>query len=94
MKFDKGNFDINGTHFLGNVYTTYEELCEYFGDPTEEDTGMDKVNCQWILKFQDGTIATIYDWDLSSTPKRLYHWHVGGFNSKAVEYVYSIIKGR
>jgi hypothetical protein len=34
--------------------------------------------------FPDGTVATIYDWKLSQTPKDLYDWHIGGHSKKAV----------
>ena len=47
----------------------------------------DKVNVQWIIKSEFGTVATIYDWKLSETPMGVYDWHIGGFNQRAVELV-------
>jgi hypothetical protein len=41
----------------------------------------------WRLKFEDETIASIYDWKTRATPFGLYDWHIGGHNSKAVDRV-------
>jgi hypothetical protein len=42
---------------------------------------------EWIIRFSDGTVATIYDWKLSETPMGVYDWHIGGFTQRAVELV-------
>jgi len=36
------------------------------------------------LAFEDGTVATIYDWKEYETPMGLYHWHIGGMSKLAV----------
>jgi hypothetical protein len=73
---------VNGTSLQGYIATTYDKLVETFGEPN--GSSGDKTNSEWILKFPDGTIATIYDWKLSQTPKDLYDWHIGGHSKKAV----------
>jgi hypothetical protein len=35
------------------------------------------------LQFEDGTVATIYDWKMNSTPMREYSWHIGGYGDQA-----------
>jgi hypothetical protein len=75
----------HGTSLQGYITTTYDKLVETFGAPNGGSGG--KINCEWILKFPDGTIATIYDWKLPQTPKNLYNWHIGGHNKKAVSAV-------
>ena len=76
---------INGTCLQGYIETTYDELVSVFGEPTTLEG--DKVNVQWIIKSEFGTVATIYDWKLSETPMGVYDWHIGGFNQRAAELV-------
>ena len=71
---------LNGSGLKGYVTATYAQLVKVFGLPDygPNNKTRDKVTCQWNLKFADGTIATIYDWKLSSTPMGVYEWHIGG----------------
>ena len=85
MKFVKDRAN-SGTSLQGYAATTYKELVSVFGEPDYgpgRRTG-DKVTCEWGLKFEDGTVATIYDWKLNTTPKQRYDWHIGGLNVNAV----------
>jgi len=100
MKFTKIN-DISGTHLQGNVGATYQELVEVFGEPTyfkESDFFTDfdnKIDAQWAIKFEDGTVATIYNYKnglnyLGAEGKRLSQimmWNVGGYSERAVTLV-------
>lgn len=79
---------INGTHLQGYVGPcTRAYLTEIFGEPDTAD--FDKVNCEWRIIFDDGTVATIYDWKrYSDMPMDLpYTWHVGGHTDAAVDKV-------
>lgn len=89
MNFKQANnMDANGTCLQGEVLTNYAKLVKVFGEPTfGPDGNGDKTTCEWVVKFKDGTVATIYDWKLYSTPFMDYHWHIGGFNYTAVERV-------
>lgn len=73
--------------------TTYEDLVKLFGKPTTVDGY--KTDAEWIIEFEDGTIATIYNYktgknycgdegleveDMSGND-----WHIGGSNSKSVD---------
>lgn len=78
--------DANGTEFQGNVTTTYAELERVFGQPDNgpNDHG-DKVTCEWVITFSDGSVATIYDWKVyGPTPTERFTWNIGGFNRKVV----------
>jgi hypothetical protein len=92
MKFEK-DANINGTSLKGYVVTTFDELVEVFGAPDDgpDDFEADKVTCCWRLQFEDGTIATIYDWKERSTPYYRYDWHIGGKCNQAVDLVHSAL---
>jgi hypothetical protein len=94
MKFTKTN-TIYGTHLQGNVGATYLELVEIFGEPTKfmwSKESDNKVDVQWAIKFEDGTIATIYNYKnglnyLGAEGKRLmemHNWNIGGHSERAV----------
>jgi hypothetical protein len=88
MKFTK-NANANMTSLKGEVLITYAELTEIFGRPDHgpNSADLDKVTCEWALKFEDGTIATIYDWKTWRTPLGEYEWHIGGHDMAAVDRV-------
>jgi hypothetical protein len=81
MKFKRANFrTANGTSLQGYITATYSQLVELFGTP---DAGGDKTQAEWCLKFEDGTVATIYDWKESVAPELVTDWHIGGFKIQA-----------
>jgi len=84
MKFTK-QANPNMTHLQGYVTTDYDTLVAVFGEP--DDRNGDKVTCEWRLQFEDGTVATIYDWKEYYTPLGTYDWHIGGMSKRAVELV-------
>ena len=72
------------THLVGYVRSTRRALEERFGKPmrfSQHDSD-GKVTTEWILEFEDGVVATIYDWKRYSygTPAldEDYKWHIGG----------------
>jgi hypothetical protein len=80
--------DIHMTGLVGYVNTTYADLVEAFGQPL---SGGDKTNSEWIIKFSDGEVATIYDWKEPSTPVYDYDWHIGGNKAEVVKRVAAIL---
>lgn len=94
MKYHKltNTLKANGTCLQGKVRTTFSELEKTFGEPLYPNSGDGKVVCEWVLEFEDGTIATIYCWKLATAPQYEYDWHIGGHTEKAVECVKSIIQ--
>jgi hypothetical protein len=86
IQFENARFTFaSGSCLQGYIKTTYDELVNVFGEPTTLEG--DKVNVEWTIKFSDGTIATIYDWKLSTVPMGDYDWHIGGYTQRAVELV-------
>ena len=83
MKFTTGA-NVNMTSLQGYMPARYDQLVAVFGEP--EGCG-DKTTAEWSLAFEDGTVATIYDWKEYETPMGLYSWHIGGMSKKAVDRV-------
>ena len=83
MKFthtDANN--TTGTCLQGYLKGTYDEIVAVFGKPTAVH-GEDKVQVEWCLKFENGTIATIYDWKAGVKPEHVEEWNIGGFDMNA-----------
>ena len=99
MKFNK-TIEANGTHLQGNVGATYQELVEVFGEPIRHESDgtthmSNKVDAEWRISFEDGTVATIYNYKnglnyLGAEGKRVTQismWNVGGYDERAVTLV-------
>lgn len=84
---------VNGTCYKGYVLTTYDILAKILGAP-KEGSADGKTTCEWRIEFECGTVATIYDWKTSQTPKTLYKWHVGAKNHAALDYLEEILNTR
>ena len=81
--------EINWSSRKGEITTTLGNLRKVFGDPCmEEPTQWDKVGYEWKLKFEDGTIATIYDWkrytDEPLGEDEVFTFNIGGHETEAV----------
>ena len=90
MKFTN-EADANMTSLQGYMQAYYHQLVEVFGEP---EGGGDKTTVEWCLEFEDGTVATIYDWKEYETPLGNYNWHIGGRSQKAVDRVMRTFKQR
>jgi len=92
MKFTN-NANINMTGLRGYVTANYGELCEVFGKPDcgPDDHNLDKSTCEWHLKFEDGHVATIYDYKVGYTPIGPYEWHIGGHDNIVVHRIVEMI---
>lgn len=91
MKFTNGA-NINMTGLKGEFPITYSELVEIFGKPKYgPNADLDKTTCEWALTFEDGTVATIYDYKTNRTPMGEYEWHIGGHDAKAYTHVVDTI---
>jgi hypothetical protein len=100
MKFKTHNetqISCGGTGFVGEIVADYKDLVRIFGKPTKGDEY--KVDAEWDLQFEDGTVATIYNWKngknycgASGTPKtQIRDWHIGGNDHKSVDMVKTAI---
>lgn len=96
------NIDINMTHLLSYCenLTRYDDLVAAFGQPTEGDGY--KVDAQWCIEFEDGKIATVYNYKtgknyvgkggLSTDLLSGSDWHIGGHDPIVVERVHKILR--
>ena len=98
MNFKKASQEeVIGTHLMGYIETSYARLVEEFGEPED---GEYKIDAMWFLKFEDGTIATIYNYKdgynylgiKGREVESIRDWHVGGFSKDAVERVREMIE--
>ena len=90
MEFRRADVDnIGGTSLRGYIHTTFWHLVSVFGDP--HLVNGDKTNAEWILIFNDGTIATIYDWKEPTVPLGYHNWHIGGLSQDAVQRVTDVL---
>ena len=93
---------ITGSHFMGMIGgdenpLTYTRLCELFGTPMSGRD--DKSSCNWVLEFEDGLIATIYDYKSSKNylgedglwVSEMKEWHIGGHDEVVFNRVQKIL---
>jgi hypothetical protein len=88
--FSTENVEVNGTWLQGYTVATRREIESVFGKPNYESEG-DKVTTEWNILFDDGTVATIYDWKryemgAPEMDERI-EWNIGGREPIAVERV-------
>lgn len=78
------------TCLMGYVNTNYARLVEVFGRPIN-GSGDGKVNSEWIIRFDNGEVATIYDYKTGTTPTDDYDWHIGGNKKWVVAAVSALV---
>ncbi len=105
MKYKTHNdidIDINMSSLQGNCkkHVTYDMLVKAFGKPYQSDFD-NKSDAMWKIEFEDGTIATIYNYKngknylgddgilVEEMTGEL--WHIGGYSYDAVEYVNNVL---
>ena len=98
---DDENIQIEGSCLQGYVDISYSDLVEIFGKPYlyNLETG-DKVDAEWRIKFDDKTIATIYNYkdghvycgDDGNNVEDIRDWHIGGTSSKSYEMVFKCLR--
>ncbi len=90
MKFITHNQDdsinANMTSLRGCITATYAQLVSTFGEPMKDGFDDYKSDAQWLVQFDDGTVATIYNWKNGknycghegTATEFIKDWHVGG----------------
>lgn len=99
-----------GTSYRGRFIMPYELLIHALGSPhwsyMDDDNAVeDKVDVEWVFKFDDGDIVTIYNWKNGKAylgeeglhPEEITEWHVGGHDNTVVyrlsEYMNNVLEG-
>lgn len=96
MKFITHNQDdlltSEGTFGQGQITATYTQLVSTFGEPLKDGFDDYKSDAEWLVQYEDGTVATIYNWknginycgSEEGTPTQdITDWHIGGKSEKA-----------
>ena len=102
MRYEKlGTERMTGTSLQGYCPsgTTYAQLVAAFGEPGANDGY--KVDAQWALGFEDGTVATVYNYktgrnyleDEGRAVENLVgdDWHIGGKSPEAVARIVELL---
>lgn len=74
--------DVFRTGLRGRFIESYARLVEVLGEPHRIGSGDGKIQVEWFLRFDDGTIATVYDYKSDVVAERVTDWHVGGGGSR------------
>jgi len=82
----KTNKSMNGTSFHGaTISATLADLQVILGAPSNTGDSNDKVQNEWDLELEDGTVFSVYDWKeyrhYADTEE--IEWHVGAHNSNS-----------
>lgn len=91
------NIEVNGTSLSGYISCTRNQLQQMFGEPMYNGPG-DKVTTEWLIKFDDGMVVTIYDWkryDNGPGLNEVYQWHIGShqqWRSNAVARIHDCLR--
>ena len=81
----KTNKSLDGTSFHGaTISATLADLQIILGAPNNGGDHHDKVQNEWELELEDGTVFSVYDWKeyRRYTDKETIEWHIGGMNLK------------
>lgn len=94
----KNSYKANGSSYRGELDVSYERLVEVFGEPEEGDGY--KVQKEWTIEFEDGEVATIYDWkwgyEYNGKDGTHYTevptWNIGGHSIVVVDRIKELVK--
>ena len=81
----KTNKSLDGTSFHGATFNaTLADLQVILGAPNSGGDHHDKVQNEWELELEDGTVFSVYDWKeyRRYTDKETIEWHIGGMDQK------------
>jgi hypothetical protein len=81
----KTNKSLDGTSFHGaTISATLADLQIILGAPNQTSDQYDKVQNEWEMELEDGTVFSVYDWKeyRRYADKELIEWHIGGMDQK------------
>lgn len=73
----------DGTCLQGYLYCHYNDIVKIYGPPLLVD---DKSDVEWVIKWEDGLVGTIYNWKNGKNylgndglkVEDINEWHIGG----------------
>jgi hypothetical protein len=89
------NINTNRTHLQGAIVCTFADLINTFGNPMKDGYDDEKSDAEWQVQFENGTVATIYNWKNGKNycgnrgleVWEITDWHIGGHEFDCVHYV-------
>ena len=90
--------DTGGTYLQGHIDTTYENIVSVLGK--QHHNGDDyKTDAEWNIKFEDGTIATLYNWkngknycgEEGCELEDITEWNIGGHSPRARDLLFNLL---
>ena len=92
------DIDTNLTHGQGGIEADYSLLTKLFGTPFS--TPCHKTDAEWNVEFENGVVATIYNWKNGisylgkhGTPTtQINSWNVGGYDSESIRLIRDMIE--
>lgn len=99
LVLNTSDYMLDGTHLQGLINIDYDKLVKLFGLPIQLESDGYKIDAEWVLKFEDGKIATIYNWKdghnylgrYGKEVEDITEWHIGGHDSIVVDRIKKII---
>lgn len=75
----------------------YNTICKYFGQPLDSDGH--KIDAQWIIRFANGDIATIYNYkngkaylgESGPDVSKNKVWHIDGSSEESISRVKTLL---
>ena len=84
---------IDGTFLQGYVITSYQNLVDLFGKPTLQFDPA-KTRANWVVQFEDGVVATVYDYKVQDKPvEEVTEWNVGGKSHVGHDRIMELVYG-
>jgi len=99
IKINSEDIKVTGTCYMGEIYCSYNEIIDSIGEPSEVFDNY-KSDAEWCLEFDNGMVATIYNWKNGKNYcgedgldlKDIDEWHIGGSDPSVVGWVTDFIK--
>ena len=83
--------EIVGSYLQGYTTSTFQNIIDKLGSPHSQGDAY-KSDAEWAFKFEDGTVATLYNWKNGKNHcgadglnlEDITEWNIGGFSPDAV----------
>jgi hypothetical protein len=84
---------LDGFYKQGELSASYDKIVSVFGQPyVIPDEDQDKSQVEWVIKWEDGTVSTIYDWAWGETEVNdIPIWSIGGLQYHSALYVHELM---
>tara|TARA_B100000131_G_scaffold168602_1_gene162984 strand:+ start:8613 stop:8969 length:357 start_codon:yes stop_codon:yes gene_type:complete len=94
VKVNCNSIKINGTCRQGYIEASYDQLLSKFGPPSELFDNW-KSDAEWSIEFEDGSVATIYNWKNGKNycgedgldVEDIKEWNIGGNDRRVEEWI-------